>query len=604
MGFLPVTAKELNGVQPDFVLVTGDAYVDHPSFGAAIIGRVLQLYGYTVAVLAQPNWKDTADFERFGRPKLAFLVTGGNIDSMVNHYSVALHKRKTDAYSPNGELGLRPNRATIVYCNKIREVYKDVPIVIGGLEASLRRLAHYDYWDNAVRRSILLDSAADLLVYGMGERQIVDIAQALESGLAVGDLTFIDGTVYRTKDISNLHEPIILPSFKAVKEATAKSKAEYAKSYMLQYHNTDCLTAKILVEDYGGLYVVQNPPQKPLTTAEMDRIHSLPYERNYHHMYEKAGGVPAIEEVKFSIISNRGCFGSCNFCALHFHQGRAVQVRSHKSIIAEAAGFTHDVDFKGYIHDVGGPTANFRGSSCDRWRQDEAKPCKRQCLAPKPCPNLKTDHKDYIKLLRSLREIPKVKKVFIRSGIRYDYMLHDPKGDVFLNELCEHHISGRLKVAPEHISDRVLAAMGKPSFEVYKKFVQKFERTNEKLGKTQYLVPYLISSHPGSTLEDAITLAEYLQSTGLKPEQVQDFYPTPGTLSTCMYYTGIDPRNGEKIFVPKSKRDKIAQRALMQYCLPQNYNIVKEALIRAGRKDLIGHDPKCLIRPRVKRPQL
>jgi len=461
----------------------------------------------------------------------------------------------------------------------------------------LRRLAHYDYWDNAMRRSILLDSAADLLVYGMGEKQIISIADALSSGLAVSELVFIDGTVYKTKDISNLHEPIILPSYRAIKEPTAKGKAAYAESYMLQYHNTDYLTAKILAEDYGGIYVVQNPPTKPLTTAEMDRIHSMPFVRDYHPMYEAAGGVSAIEEVKFSIISNRGCFGSCNFCALHFHQGRAVQVRSHKSIIAEAMSFAHDPDFKGYIHDVGGPTANFRASSCDRWVQDAPKPCHRQCLTPKPCPNLKTDHKDYIKLLRALREMPKVKKVFVRSGIRYDYMLHDPKGGGFLQELCEHHISGRLKVAPEHISDRVLRHMGKPSFDIYKKFAQKFEQANKKLGKTQYLVPYLISSHPGSTLGDAIALAEYLQQTGLKPEQVQDFYPTPGTMSTTMYYTGIDPRSGEKIFVPKSQRDKTAQRALMQYRLPQNYEIVKNALIRAGRKDLIGHDPKCLLRP-------
>jgi len=602
MEFLPMTIEELNGTQPDFVLVTGDAYIDHPSFGAAIIGRVLQLHGFSVAVLAQPSWKDTADFTRFGRPRLGFLVTGGNIDSMVNHYSVALHKRKNDAYSPNGELGLRPNRATIVYCNKIREVYKDAPIIIGGLEASLRRLAHYDYWDNAVRRSILLDSAADILVYGMGEKQIIAIAEALDSGLLASDIVFIDGTVYKTKDISNLHEPEILPTFKTIKEPTAKGKAAYAKSYMLQYHNTDFLTAKTLVEDYGGVYVVQNPPQRPLTTAEMDRVHSLPYARNYHPMYETVGGVPAIEEVKFSIISNRGCFGSCNFCALHFHQGRVVQVRSHKSIIAEAMGFTHDPDFKGYIHDVGGPTANFRSSSCDRWTNEEnTASCKRHCLAPKPCPKLKTDHKDYIKLLRSLRELPKIKKVFVRSGIRYDYMLHDPKGDAFLNELCEHHISGRLKVAPEHISDRVLNHMGKPSFDIYKKFTQKFENTNKKLGKTQHLVPYLISSHPGSTLEDAIALAEYLRETGLKPEQVQDFYPTPGTMSTTMYYTGIDPRNGEKVFVPKSRRDKATQRALMQYRLPQNYDIVKDALIRAGRKDLIGHDPKCLLRPKKRR---
>jgi len=554
-----------------------------------------------VAILTQPNWKTTDDFAKFGRPKLAFLVTGGNIDSMVNHYSVSLHKRKADAYSPNGELGLRPNRATIVYCNKIREVYKDIPIVIGGLEASLRRLAHYDYWDNVVRRSILLDAAADLLVYGMGERQIVEIAEALESGLAAKHITFISGTVFKTKDISFLDNPIILPSFKNIKEPTATAKKEFAKSYMLQYHNTDHLTAKILVEDYGVTYVVQNIPTAPLTTRELDKVYSLPYARDYHPMYKAMGGVPAIEEVKFSITANRGCFGGCNFCALGFHQGRAVQSRSHKSIVAEATSFTHDPAFKGYIHDVGGPTANFTAAPCDRWKQDNPRPCKRQCLAPKPCPNLKYDHSDYLKLLRKLREIPKVKKVFVRSGIRYDYVLNDPKGDAFLQELCAHHISGRLKVAPEHVSDKALSAMGKPNFDTYKKFAAKYAAINKKLGKDQYLVPYLMSSHPNCDLDDAIQLAEYLQSVGHIPEQVQDFYPTPGTLSTCMYYTGLDPCNMQKVYVPKSQREKTTQRALMQYRLPINREIVKAALLRAGRKDLIGHDPKALIRPQKKK---
>ena len=598
MPFLPTTFDEIKHAgQVDFVLVTGDAYVDHPSFGASIIARVLESRGFSVAILAQPDWKTAEDFTRFGRPRLGFLVTGGNIDSMVNHYSVSLHKRKADAYSPGGQLGKRPNRATIVYCNKIREVYKDAPIIIGGLEASLRRLAHYDYWDNAVRRSILLDSGADLIVYGMGENQIVEIAEALESGLAVHHLTFIPGTVFKTKDISFLDDPIILPPFKSIKDPTAQSKKEYAKSFMLQYHNSDYLTAKALVENYANIYVVQNIPARPLTTQELDRVYSLPYARDYHPMYKDAGGVPAIEEVRFSITGSRGCFGGCNFCALSFHQGRIVQARSHKSVIAEAVNFTHAPEFKGYIHDVGGPTANFRAPSCDRWAKENAVPCKRQCLTPKPCPNLKYDHAEYIKLLKSLREIPKVKKVFVRSGIRYDYVLADPKGDTFLQELCAHHISGRLKVAPEHVSDKVLNSMGKPGLEVYTNFANKFDAINSKLKLDQYLVPYLMSSHPGCNLDDAIELAEYLQSVGHQPEQVQDFYPTPGTLSTCMYYTGLDPRTMKRVFVAKSQREKTTQRALMQYRLPVNYEIVKNALIRAGRKDLIGHDPKALIRP-------
>ena len=607
MTFLPTTKKELKGASSvDFVLVTGDAYVDHPSFGASLIGRLLESRGYTVAILPQPDWKNTGDFTKFGKPKLAFLVTGGNIDSMVNHYSVALHKRKTDAYSPGGQVGLRPNRATIVYSNKIREVYKDVPIIIGGLEASLRRLAHYDYWDNAIRRSILLDAAADLIVYGMGENQIIEIAEALESGLEVQHLTFIPGTVFKTKDISFVEDPVILPPFRAIKEPAFHAKKEYAKSFMTQYQNTDYLTAKILVEEYPNVYVVQNKPAKPLTTAELDRVYALPFARDYHPMYKDTGGVPAIEEVKFSITSSRGCFGSCNFCALSFHQGKVVQARSHKSIIAEATNFTHDPQFKGYIHDVGGPTANFRTPSCTRWDEGEEfqisepespQTCKRQCLVPKPCKNLRYDHEDYLKLLKSLREIPRVKKVFIRSGIRYDYVLGDPKGEAFLEELCTHHISGRLKVAPEHVSEKVLTSMGKPSFDEYKKFAARFQQTNQKLGKEQYLVPYLMSSHPGCNLDDAIELAEYLQSVGHMPEQVQDFYPTPSTLSTCMYYTGLDPRTMKRIFVAKTQREKTTQRALMQYRLPGNYEIVKSALIKAGRKDLIGHDPKALIRP-------
>jgi len=535
------------------------------------------------------------------------MVTGGNIDSMVNHYSVALHKRKTDAYSPGGQLGLRPNRATIVYSNKIREAFGDVPIIIGGLEASLRRLAHYDYWDNKLRRSILLDAAADLLVYGMGENQVIEIAEALESGLAVQDLTFIPGTVFKTKDISFVEDPVILPPFRAIKDPAFHAKKEYAKSFMTQYENTDFLTARNLVEEYPNVYVVQNIPAKPLTTAELDRVYALPFARDYHPMYKAAGGVPAIEEVKFSIAASRGCFGSCNFCALSFHQGKVVQTRSHKSIIAEATGFTHDPQFKGYIHDVGGPTANFRAPACGRWddtaHDPAARPCKRQCLVPKPCKNLRYDHEDYLKLLKTLRGIPRVKKVFIRSGIRYDYIMNDPKGGAFLEELCAHHISGRLKVAPEHVSEKVLTHMGKPGFDEYKKFAARFEEINRKLNKEQYLVPYLMSSHPGCNLDDAIELAEYLQSVSHMPEQVQDFYPTPGTMSTCMYYTGLDPRTMKRVFVAKTGREKATQRALMQYRLPANYEIVKSALIKAGRKDLIGHDPAALLRPvRAKRP--
>ena len=608
--FLPTTPEELSG-QPDFIMVTGDAYVDHPSFGASIIARLLQSHGYSVAMLPQPDWKSTSDFTRFGRPRLAFLVTGGIIDSMVNHYSVALHKRKSDAYSPGGQLNKRPNRAAIVYGNKIREAYKDVAIILGGLEASLRRLAHYDYWDNSVRRSILLDSSADLLVYGMGERQIIEIAEALESGIAVEHLCFIQGTVFKTKDKSLLDSAIVLPSYKVIKEPDRESKAEYAKSIRLQHENTNHTSAKVMIEEYGNVYVVQNVPAKPLTTLELDRIHSLPYTRNFHPVYEKDGGVPAIEEVKFSIISSRGCFGACSFCALGYHQGKHVQARSHQSIIDEAEHLTADPLFKGYIHDVGGPTANFRAPACDKLLSDRLSghdlSCKRNCLAPKPCKNLKYDHEDYLALLQTLRALPKVKKVFIRSGIRYDYLINDPKGDKFLNQLCEHHISGRLKVAPEHVSEAVLSKMGKPSFDVYKKFEKKFDevnrklKSNKKLKNDQFLIPYLMSSHPGCDLNSAIELAEYLKSCGHIPDQVQDFYPTPGTLSTCMYYTGLDPRTMKKVYVPKGQKEKAMQRALIQFREPGNYDIVKKALVKAGRTDLIGHDPKALIRPKRKR---
>lgn len=597
MDFLPVTAEDMKKrgwEQPDFIYVSGDAYVDHPSFGAAIITRMLESKGYKVCVIAQPDWKSTKDFTRFGKPRLAFLVSGGNIDSMVNHYSVAKKKRDKDLYSPGGEGGHRPDRATIVYCQKIREAYGNtVSILIGGIEASLRRLSHYDYWDNKVRRSILLDSQADLLMYGMGEHQITEVAEALESGIEAKDITFVRGTVYKTKTLENIYEDYIeLPSFKE----SSGDKRVYAEGFLKQYENTDAVTAKILVEPYNDCYVVQNKPSLPLTQSEFDYSYGLPYMRNYHPMYEEKGGIPAIEEVKFSIISNRGCFGSCNFCALAFHQGRVIQARSHQSIMTEAEKITWEPDFKGYIHDVGGPTANFRQPACEKQLTKGA--CKnRQCLFPDACKNLKVDHTDYVKLLKKLREIPRVKKVFVRSGIRYDYLIYD-KDETFFNELCKHHVSGQLKVAPEHVVPRVLGKMGKPSRDVYDKFTKKFYEINKKIGKEQYLVPYLMSSHPGSDLKAAVELAEYLRDLGYMPEQVQDFYPTPGTLSTCMFYTGLDPRDMTEVYVPKTPHEKAMQRALIQYRLPRNYDLVYEALNKAGRTDLIGFDKHCLIRPR------
>lgn len=597
MDFLPVTYEEMlerGWEQPDFVYVCGDAYIDHPSFGAAIITRMLESRGYKVCFLSQPDWKSTKDFMRFGKPRLAFLVSGGNIDSMVNHYSVAKKKRDKDLYSPSGEGGHRPDRATIVYCQKIREAYgNSVNIMIGGIEASLRRLSHYDYWDNKVRRSILLDSQADILMYGMGEHQIIELAEALDSGLDIQDITFVRGTVYKTKTLENLYEDYItLPSYKE----TAGDKVKYAESFLQQYQNTDAITAQVLVEPYSDCYVVQNRPSLPLTQSEFDFSYSLPYMRNYHPMYEEKGGIPAIEEVKFSIISNRGCFGSCNFCALAFHQGRIIQARSHQSIINEAKKIIWEPDFKGYIHDVGGPTANFRAPACDKQLTKGA--CKeRQCLFPSPCKNMKIDHKDYTQLLRELRELPKVKKVFVRSGIRYDYLIND-KDETFFYELCRHHISGQLKVAPEHVVPRVLEKMGKPGRNVYDKFVKRYYEINKEIGKEQYLVPYLMSSHPGSDLKAAVELAEYLRDLGYMPEQVQDFYPTPGTMSTCMFYTELDPRTMTKVYVPKTPHEKAMQRALIQYRLPRNYDLVSEALHKAGRTDLIGFDKHCLIRPK------
>ena len=595
-GFLPISKEDMKeaGIeQLDFVYICGDAYVDHPSFGHAIISRILEAHGYKVGIIAQPDWKDRESINRLGEPRLGFLVSAGNMDSMVNHYSVSKKRRTTDAFTPGGVMGKRPDYATIVYCNLIRQTYKHKPIIIGGIEASLRRLAHYDYWSNKLKRSILLDSGADLISYGMGEHSIVEIADALDSGLDIKDITFIDGTVYKTRDRESIYDAIELPHFEALKA----DKLEYAKSFYIQYSNTDPFSGKRLFETYDEkLFVVQNPPAKPLTQSEMDSVYALPYMRDYHPSYKELGGVPAIEEVKFSLISNRGCFGGCSFCALTFHQGRIIQVRSHESIIDEAKYLTKEPDFKGYIHDVGGPTANFRFPACKKQLKYGACPGK-QCLFPKPCENLIADHTDYIALLRKLRALPKVKKVFIRSGIRFDYVLADKKKD-FLRELCMYHVSGQLKVAPEHVSDQVLRLLGKPENSVYEKFAQEYKKMNEKLGLKQYLVPYLMSSHPGSTLKEAVELAEHLRDLGYMPEQVQDFYPTPSTISTCMYYTGLDPRTMEPVYVPTNPHEKAMQRALIQYRNPDNYDLVKEALIKAGREDLIGFDQKCLIKPR------
>ncbi len=593
MEFLPITKQEMleRGIaQPDFVYVIGDAYVDHPSFGHAIISRILENHGYSVVIISQPDWKNPKSIDIFGRPRLGFLVSGGNMDSMVNHYSVTRHRRKTDSFTPGGVMGKRPDYATVVYCNLIRQTYKDVPILIGGIEASLRRLAHYDYWSDAMKRSILLDSQADLLMYGMGERSIVEIADALNAGMDVKDITYIDGTVFKCRELDESLPTIILPGY----EELQKSKRTYAESFKIQYGNCDPFTAKRLAEPYGKEYVVQNPPQKPLTMEEMDAVYDLPYCRAYHPSYEKLGGVPAIEEVKFSLVSNRGCFGACSFCALTFHQGRIVQVRSHESILAEAEKMVKDPDFKGYIHDVGGPTANFRHPACEKQMTKGA--CGgRQCLYPTPCKNMNADHSDYVALLRKLRKIPGVKKVFVRSGIRFDYLLADSK-DTFFRELVQYHISGQLKVAPEHVSDAVLCRMGKPRNAVYNRFVDKYFALNKQYNMNQFLVPYLMSSHPGSTMKEAVELAEYIRDMGYNPEQVQDFYPTPSTLSTVMYCTGLDPRTMEKVYVPTDPHEKAMQRALIQYRNPKNYYLVKEALIAAHREDLIGSGPKCLIR--------
>lgn len=596
--FLPITKhdmKKRGWNQPDFVYVIGDAYVDHSSFGPAIISRVLESRGYKVAIISQPDWNDPDSIDVFGEPRLGFLVSAGNMDSMVNHYTVNRKRRHTDAYTPGGAIGKRPDRATLVYCNLIKKKYKNVPVIIGGIEASLRRLAHYDYWSDKMKRSILLDSGADILIYGMGELPIVEIADALNSGMDVSDITYVRGTVYKSRETERLTEAYIeLPDYASVE----KDKLKYAESFNIQYQNTDHVTGKILTEKYGEKrYVIQNPPARPLTMQEMDDVYGLPYMNTYHPSYEKDGGVPAIKEIKFSLTSNRGCFGGCSFCALAFHQGRVVQTRSHESLLQEAVRMTEDREFKGYIHDVGGPTANFRRAACDK-QTDKGVCMNKQCLYPSVCRNMKVDHKDYVELLRKLRNLPKVKKVFIRSGIRFDYVMAD-KDDTFLRELCKYHVSGQLRVAPEHVSDHVLDLMGKPGKDVYDAFCRRFEKINESMHMDQYVVPYLISSHPGSTLEDAVALAESIRDMGYMPEQVQDFYPTPSTISTCMYYTGVDPRTLKPVYVPQSYHEKAMQRALIQYRNPENYKLVREALLKAGREDLIGFDRKhCLIPPR------
>lgn len=595
-GYLPLCREEMVAAgitQPDFVYICGDAYVDHPSFGAAIICRQLQAFGFSVCMICQPDYRDRESVTIYGEPRLGFLVSSGNMDSMVNHYTVAKKRRSQDAYSPGGEMGKRPDYAVIVYCNLIRQTYKKTPIVIGGIEASLRRMSHYDYWSDKVRRSVLLDSGADLISYGMGERSIVEIAEALSAGILAKDITYVPGTVFKTRDVAFLEDGIRLPDFESVRD----DKREYAKSFQIQHKNTDPFQAKKIYETYdGSLYVVQNPPAKPLSMQEMDDVYDRPYKRDWHPSYDDAGGVPAFGEIRFSLTSNRGCYGDCNFCALTFHEGRIVQARSHESILKEAEGYLEDPQFKGYIHDVGGPTAEFRAPACEKQLTKGA--CKnRRCLYPKPCPNLKADHSDYIALLRKLRKLPKVKKVFVRSGIRFDYLLAD-KNREFLKELCKYHVSGQLRVAPEHVSDRVLSKMGKPSHNVYEEFVRQFESMNQKLGLQQYAVPYLMSSHPGSDLKDAIELAQYLRKIGYTPEQVQDFYPTPGTVSTCMYYTGLDPETMEPVYVAKNPHEKAMQRALMQFRRPENYELVKEALLREHRQDLIGFGPECLIGPR------
>lgn len=593
--FLPICKEDLEKrkiKELDFIIISGDGYVDHPSFGAAIIGRILDGEDFKVGIIPQPDWNNIESFKVLGKPKYGFLVTSGNIDSMVNHYTAAKKKRHEDLYSPGGKAGLRPDRALIVYSNKLREAYKDVPIILGGIEGSLRRFAHYDYWDDKVRRSVLLDGKADLLVYGMGEKTIVQIGNLLKYGMNIKKIQEVKGTTYVRDSLDGLKDYVEVPSYEEVRE----NKLSYAKSFKLQSEEQDPVRGKIVVQKHGNKYIVQNPPQTSLTEEEMDKVYNLPYVRTYHPIYEKDGGIPAISEVKFSITSHRGCFGSCSFCALTFHQGRTIQKRSENSILEEATLLTGEKDFKGYIHDVGGPTANFRNKSCKI--QETKGVCKsRQCLFPTPCKNLNISHKEYLNLLRKVRAIKGVKKVFIRSGIRYDYLNYD-KDTTFFEELCKYHISGQLKVAPEHINDRVLKQMGKPGKEVYNRFVKKYFEINKRINKKQFLVPYLMSSHPGSDLNAAIDLALYIKEMGYTPEQVQDFYPTPGSLSTTIYYTGINPFTGEKVYVPKLQKEKNMQRALLQFSKKENYNLVKEALIKANRQDLIGFNKNSLIPPR------
>ena len=584
--FLPVTADEMrerNISQFDFIYITGDAYVDHPSFGVAIVSRLLESLGFTVGIISQPDWKSDKDFRRFGKPKLCFLVTAGNIDSMVAHYTSAKKKRSDDAYTAGGVAGKRPDRAVIVYCRKIREIYgNDVAVAIGGLEASLRRFAHYDYWDDKVRPSVLLESGADLLMYGMGEHQITELSERLANGENIHNIHDIRGTCYLTEPVNTPIGCAECPSF----EQVSQNKEAYARATKIQYDHQDEIYGKIVIQRHGKLMLVQNPPAYSLTQEELDKIYSLPYTRNYHPSYEKSGGVPGIEEVKFSITHNRGCFGYCNFCSIALHQGRRITCRSEKSVLEEAEKLTHMPDFKGYIHDVGGPTANFRNPSCEK--QLKSGLCKgKKCLAPTPCKALKVDHSEYLDMLRKIRKIKGVKRVFIRSGIRYDYLMED-KNDEFIRELIKYHVSGQLKVAPEHCSAVVLDKMGKPHIEAYKAFQKRFYEITKGIGKEQYLVPYLMSSHPGSTLREAVELALFLRDNKIRPEQVQDFYPTPGTISTCMFYTGLDPYTMEKVYVPKTAEEKAMQRALLQYFRPQNREIVRKALIKAGRRDLIG----------------
>ena len=599
---LPMSRAELSQVfgtdEPDFIIVTGDAYIDHPSFGTAIIGRVLQSRGYSVGIIAQPDWRSCEGFKVFGRPRLAFMVNAGNMDSMVNHYTSSKKRRSADSYSPGGKAGLRPDRAVTVYCNRIREAYGSVPIIIGGIEASLRRFAHYDYWDDKVRRSVLVDSGADLLSYGMGERQAVEIADALDSGLGIHDITYIPGTCFMTSSLDTVYDHDEIDSF----EAVSKDKRAYCRAFMRQYEEQDAITGKRLVQKHGDRWLVVNPPAAPLTTRELDDVYELPYTRLPHPSYREH--IPALDEVEFSLVSTRGCFGACSFCALTFHQGRVIQARSHESLLREAELLTKLPNFKGYIHDVGGPTANFRHPACKK--QLTKGVCKkRQCLGYEHCRNVEVDHRDFTELLKKLRALPGVKKVFVRSGIRYDYLMFD-RDDTFMRELIRHHVSGQLKVAPEHISDNVLRLMGKPAGGLYDRFCDKYRRLNEKLGMEQYIVPYFMSSHPGSTLDSAIELALYLKRTGQRPEQVQDFYPTPGTLSTCMFHTGLDPRDMQPVYVPRDPAEKAMQRALMQYFLPYYRDTARKALIKAGREDLIGSGRECLVpagRPEGVKPQ-